>query len=114
MNRTILDLGIAPLIDLVIAITLVECVALALYHRSTGHGVAPRDYLANLASGLCLMLALRCLAREAGAAWTAGFLVAAGLAHATDLWMRWRRRPRAGDGGSPVIVPKSMVRRVNP
>ena len=32
-------------------------------------------------------------ANDAGAVWIALFLLAAGLAHGTDLWMRWRRRP---------------------
>jgi hypothetical protein len=86
---------IAQVIDLVIAFTLVECLLLALYHRATGKGVAPRDFGMNMLSGLCLMLALRCLARDAGAAWIALFLLAAGLAHGTDLLMRWRRGARA-------------------
>lgn len=87
--------GLAQIFDLVIAFTLIECAALALYHRATGKGVAPRDFLANMASGLCLMLALRCAVHDAGAAWIALFLLAAGLAHGTDIWMRWRRGARA-------------------
>ena len=86
---------IAWLIDAVLVFTLLECAGLALYHRSTGKGVAPRDWLANLVSGLCLMLALRCLARDAGAAWIALFLLCAGLAHGSDIWLRWRRGARA-------------------
>ncbi|MBC7994956.1 MAG: hypothetical protein H7Z15_17120 [Rhizobacter sp.] len=86
---------IALLIDLVIGFTLVEGVALAVYHRITGKGVALRDFALNMASGLYLMLALRCLAHDAGIAWVALFLVAAGLAHGTDLWLRWRRGVRA-------------------
>lgn len=83
---------VATVIDLVVAITLVECVALMVHHRLTGRGIAPRDYFANLVSGLCLMLALRSLAHDAGAAWVAVFLLGAGVAHGTDLWLRWRRR----------------------
>jgi hypothetical protein len=85
---------IAPLIDLVIAFTVVEGAALALYRRVSGKGVAPRDFALNLVSGLCLMLALRSLAQEAGAAWTAAWLLAAGLAHGSDLLLRWRRDAR--------------------
>ena len=51
--------GLAHVIDAVIAITLLECVILVVHHRLTGRGVAPGDFLATLASGLCLMLALR-------------------------------------------------------
>lgn len=87
--------GIAQIIDLVIAFTLIECAALALYHRVTGRGVAARDFLMNMLSGLCLMLALRGLARDEGATWIALFLLAAGLAHGGDILMRWRRGVRA-------------------
>jgi hypothetical protein len=68
---------------------------LVVYHRSTGKGVAPRDFLANMVSGLCLMLALRGLAVDAGAAWVALCLLAAGVAHGTDLLLRWRRSARS-------------------
>ncbi len=88
MNDTSL---IALLIDLVISFTLLEAAALVVYHRITGKGVTPRDFALNMVSGLCLMFALRCLAHDAGSAWVALFLVAAGLAHGTDLWWRWRR-----------------------
>ena len=90
---------IALLIDLVIGFTLLEAVALALYHRFTGKGVAVRDFALNMASGLCLMFALRCLAHDAGTAWVALWLVAAGMAHGTDLWLRWRRGARAATVG---------------
>ena len=85
------SIGIATLIDAVIAVTLVECAALALWHRVSGTGVAPRDFALNLLSGLCLMFALRCLARDAGSTWIALFLLAAGIAHAADIFRRWQR-----------------------
>ena len=91
---------LAPLIDLVIAITLVEFAAIVLHHRITGGGVAPRDIALNLLSGLCLMLALRSLAHNAGATWVAGFLLAAGIAHGSDIWRRWRRPSGASSNGS--------------
>ena len=79
------------LIDLVIAMTLLEGVLLAAYHRLTGRGVAPRDLLPALASGLVLMLALRAaMGGAAGGAWLAAALLASGLAHALDLRRRWR------------------------
>ena len=96
--------GLAQVVDLVIAFTLIECAALALYHRATAKGVAPRDFLANMASGFCLMLALRCAVRDASAAWVALFLLAAGIAHGTDIWMRWRRGARAASAIRRVTV----------
>ena len=78
-------------VDLVIAFTLLEALALALYFRATGRGVAPSQFAWNLASGLCLMLALRSVLAGAGAAWVGLALLAAGLCHAADLWRRWQR-----------------------
>ena len=88
------SLSIAQLVDAVIVFTLIECLVLVVYHRSTGKGVAPRDFLANMASGLCLMLALRGLAADAGMAWVAVCLAAAGVAHGVDMLMRWKRSTR--------------------
>ena len=85
---------IASLVDLVIVFTLIEGLVLLLVHRATGKGVAPREFLLNMVSGLCLMLALRALVHDAGAAWVAMCLLAAGVAHGTDLWVRWRRDVR--------------------
>ena len=82
----------AGLIDLAIAITLFEAVALCLHHRLTGQGVAPGDFIVNLSSGLCLMLALRGALGNAGPAWVLVPLALAGLAHAFDIRRRWRTR----------------------
>jgi hypothetical protein len=78
-------------VDLIIGFTLLEGLALALYFRATGRGVAPSQFGVNLASGLCLMVALRCAVAGAGSMWIAAALLAAGLAHGLDLWRRWRR-----------------------
>ena len=80
------------LIDIIIAITLLEVTVLLVYHHQTKRGLKPRDYLFNVASGLCLMLALRC--SLSGAAWyfISIWLMAAGLAHVTDIAMRLQQR----------------------
>jgi hypothetical protein len=84
----------ANLIDAVILLTVCECLLLALYHRRTGRGMAPRDFLPNLCAGLALMLALRAGLSSAGWGWVAAALMASGLLHATDLRGRWlRQRP---------------------
>ena len=95
--------GVAQIVDAVIAFTLIEVAALALHHRMTGAGVALRDIGLNVASGLCLMLALRCGVRDAGAPWIALWLLAAGLAHAADLSRRWQR-----DARPATISPKGL------
>jgi hypothetical protein len=78
------------LIELIIAITLLEGVALTLYHRMTGKGVAPKEFAANLLSGLCLMLALRSALLGHSGGVTALFLSASGAIHASDLWRLWK------------------------
>lgn len=82
--------GARALVDLAIAITLVELLVLCLLHWRTGRGVAPRDLLPNLAAGLCLMAAVRASLTGAGWPWLAAGLLAAGLAHAVDVKRRWR------------------------
>ena len=83
------------LVDAIIVITLLETAALLTYHYQTKRGLKPRDYLLNIASGLCLMLALRCTLT--GAAWyfMALWLMAAGLAHMVDIAMRLQQRRQA-------------------
>ncbi len=77
-------------IDLAIAITLIEAAVLVLHHRLTGRGVAPAEFIVNLLSGLCLMLALRAALGGAGWPWVALPLLLAGLTHLFDLSRRWR------------------------
>lgn len=79
------------LVDIVIALTLIECIFLLVFHQIKKCGIAPGDYLLNLGSGLCLMVALRCALVDAAWMWIALLLMASGLAHVTDLWRRWHR-----------------------
>lgn len=78
------------MVDAVIALTLVEGAALVVYRRFKRRGIALSDFGLNLLAGVMLMLALRSNMAESGWTWTAAFLAAAGLLHATDLWMRWK------------------------
>lgn len=79
------------LIDLVIAMTVLESIALAVYHRRTGRGMAPQDFVPTLAAGMALMLAVRAGVTGAGWGFVAAGLLVAGLAHAADVKRRWRR-----------------------
>ena len=85
------------LVDVVVAVALLEWVALVAWHAATGRGLAGADLVANLSAGLCLLGALRSVL--AGSAWPvcALWLAAAGTAHAVDLLRRSRaaaRQPR--------------------
>ena len=80
------------LVDTVIVITLLEVGFLLLYHQQTKRGLAPRDYLLNVLSGLCLMLALRCCLKNSAWFFIAAWLAAAGAAHVADIAMRLPQR----------------------
>jgi len=80
----------ARAVDLVLAVVVLEALSLAIYHARTRRGLAPRDYLANLVAGACLLLAVRAALTHAPWIWIAFFLVAALPAHVADLWRRAR------------------------
>lgn len=84
--------GDVHLVDLVIGFTVLEGLLIAAYHRLTGRGLAPTDYALNLLAGLCLMFALRCALFGWPELWIMLFLASSGVAHGTDLVLRWRRR----------------------
>ena len=77
------------LVEAVLALTVVEGLALSAYHRHTGRGVTPRDFAANLVSGMFLLLALREALVGAWWGWVAACLAGALAAHLTDLRRRW-------------------------
>ena len=79
------------LVDGVIALTTLELLALWVFHKRTGRGLAPADYLLNGLAGLALMVALRgALTPQWGL--VALGLLAAGAAHYADLLLRMRRK----------------------
>lgn len=88
MSQALAD---GSLVDVVIAITLLEALVLLGYRLLTGKGVAASQFLVNLLSGLSLMVALRLVL--VGARWggVAACLLLAGLLHVADLWRRWER-----------------------
>ena len=77
------------LIDIVIAVTLIEWAVLSWWRHRTGRGISMAELRHTLFAGLYLMLALR--ASMTAAPWyvVALLLLAAGLTHAADLLRRW-------------------------
>jgi hypothetical protein len=76
-------------VDAVIALTLLE-VLLWRAWRCRGRGPAPGDWLPQIGSGPCLMVALRAALAGWSGAWILDCLTASGLLHGADLWRRWR------------------------
>lgn len=94
-------------IDAVIAFTVIQMLLLCTFHRVTGRGLPIEEFLINMVSGLCLMLALRALASGASNVWVMAGLTAAGLAHGADLWRRWRKHEANALNTSPD--PKGLI-----
>ncbi|WP_158807569.1 hypothetical protein [Beijerinckia sp. L45] len=86
------------LMDGILGLVFVEALALALYHRTTGRGIAPQRYLANLSAGFALLLTAR-LALGGAPAWQLALCLLASLcAHLLDFAGRW---DQAADRGIP-------------
>ncbi|SEP08869.1 hypothetical protein SAMN04487843_106294 [Methylobacterium sp. ap11] len=74
------------IVDIALLIVAAEAGYLALWRRGPGRTAL----LINLASGACLMLALRLVLAGAPGFWLAAALAGAGAAHVADLWLRLR------------------------
>ena len=94
------------LINLVLVITALEAICLMMLWLLAGRGVNPRQYFANLGSGMALMLALRSAVLQDPLSIIAGFLVLAGLLHLLQMRILFR----ASGAGHPV--PTEMPRHV--
>lgn len=78
------------LIDVVIAATVLEWLALELWFGRRGRALVVADLRLNLLSGLCLMLALRSALAQTSVLLVLIMLGAAGLVHYADLRRRWK------------------------
>ena len=79
-------------VDAIIALIVVEAIVLGIRYRMRGAGLAPVEFLPNLAAGLALALALRAVMAHAAWPWIALALAGSGIAHAIDLRVRLRHR----------------------
>jgi hypothetical protein len=86
------DFYISCVSNLILIVMAIEAAVLVVYWRLTGRGVAPSDFMLNLLSGFLLALALRNTLVGADRRWIVATLVFAGIVHAIDLMLRWRRR----------------------
>ncbi len=77
------------IIGWILAGMICEGVGLSALHAWRGRGVAPRTFLANLASGMCLLLAMRLALGGAWWGFTATALLGALVFHIVDLGRNW-------------------------
>jgi hypothetical protein len=98
--------GSTTFVDAVLAITLVE--ALALWAWSRWRGGIDFDALApSLASGLMLMAALRLAVGGAASPWIALLVALSGVCHVWDLRRRWSRTHPASARTPPMAVSRA-------
>jgi hypothetical protein len=92
------------IVNIAIVYTLLEAVFFMLVYFRSGRCLHPKDYLLNLISGLCLMLALRA---ALASAWPLVpiFLMLSGAAHGYDILIRLRgKNPPRTDQRAKVTV----------
>jgi hypothetical protein len=78
------------IVDLILALVVVEAVVLLTYRSITGRGLPAGGLVYNLLAGSFLLLALRSALLASPWAWTAAWLAAALISHLADLAQRWR------------------------
>ena len=78
-------------VDLVLAIVVVETLCLVALRLRTGNGLPVAALAVNLLSGAALMLALRAALVQADWVWVAAPLCASFVVHLGDLALRWER-----------------------
>jgi hypothetical protein len=79
------------LVDIILVVVAIEATVLLVYWGRARQGIAPSDLLPNLCAGAFLLLALRATLAGGGMMMASGCLAAAGLAHLTDVYRRWRK-----------------------
>ena len=79
------------IVDIALAVLVVEVLVIIGVRRVTGSGVATPSLLINAGAGGSLMLALRAALSGSAWTWVATFLVAALVFHAADVAERWER-----------------------
>ncbi len=80
------------IVDIVLAVLVLEVVLLAFWHRRTGRGIAVLPAVLNAGAGGSLALALRAALTEAGWQWITVSLLCALAFHSADLARRWSRQ----------------------
>ncbi len=76
-------------VDFILTVMAVEVVAVTLYRRATGGGIAFVPLILNIGAGGSLALSLRAALTEAGFEMIATWLVAALFFHVADQARRW-------------------------
>jgi hypothetical protein len=77
------------IVDLIIGLMMIETAALIAYRSFSGRGIATAVLLANMAAGVCLLLALRAALTGTNWTWVAIAVAIALPLHLLDMRGRW-------------------------
>lgn len=77
------------IVDIVLAVLVLEVVLLAYWHRRTGRGIAALPAVLNAGAGGSLAMALRAALTDGGWQWITVWLLSALVFHTADLLRRW-------------------------
>jgi hypothetical protein len=90
------------IIDVIVAMMLIEAIVLHALHRRTGRGIPAPDIAINLVAGASLMLAVRAALTGAAPAWLLLCLGVSLAAHIADVARRWRPGNDPPFGANPL------------
>ena len=82
------------IIDAIIALLLLEMLALGLFVKATSRGPTLRSIMFNSLAGMSLLLAVKTALSQAPWYWTGAALAASLLMHLGDLYDRWTTAAR--------------------
>jgi amino acid transporter len=83
-------------VEVIVALVAIEAMLLVYLRRRLGRGPSVSAIVANLAAGASLLLAMRVALQGGPPALIGAWLVAALIAHITDLRIRWLETHRPG------------------
>ncbi|MEM1412193.1 MAG: hypothetical protein AAGH19_07515 [Pseudomonadota bacterium] len=89
------------IVDLMLAVLVVETIWLAWRGKRLGKGLPLAQLITNAGAGGSLMLALKAVLTQAGLFWVVAALLASLVFHSSDLFLRWTSAQRSGTPGDP-------------
>ena len=100
------------IIELILVLMVLEAVALVVWFKLKGSGIAPVELIVNISAGMFLMLAVLGALENVPVWAIGGCLVAALFAHLADLALRWNEsNSTAAPFGETVVTKHRLFER---
>ncbi len=95
------------IVDVMLAVLVVEVIWLSLRYRRTGRGLSPSQLITNAGAGGSLMLALKAVLTGAAWPWIVAALLASLAFHLADLRHRWIQATQVNQAAKVIKAPPS-------